>query len=177
MGGFLSALNELFLVEAVNAVRVVAVDCVQNCKGAIDTVVKFGPYKALGDGGIFLVDAVIFKLVGHKQIVDATGFITGFHGSTPLLVVFFDFIGAIGVVVNPQIACLVVFAMACDDLAPKAVHDFLTTVAVVAVAFNPVILVDIKLHGDCPLTGRFVEPVCVVRAVSVLRRDSHHHAA
>lgn len=150
MGGFLSALNELLLVEAVNAVRVVAVDGVQNLKGAIDTVVKFSLYKALGDGGIFLVDAVILKLVGHKQVVDAAGFVTGLHGSTPLLVVFFDFVGAIGVVVNPKTAGFVVFTVGSDDLAPKAVHDFLTTVAVVAVAFNPVILVDVELHGDCP---------------------------
>ena len=86
---------------------------------------------------------------------------------TSLFVILGNFVGTIGVVVNPQAAGFVVFAMGSNDLATESVFDGRAVVAVVAIPFNPVILVNIKLHGVYPLIGDSLKSVCVAPAFSV----------
>ena len=61
--------------------------------------------------------------------------------------VFGDVVGAIHVVVNPQAAGLVVFAVLGDDFNLEAVLYGFAVVTVVAVPIDPVELVDVELHG------------------------------
>lgn len=51
-------------------------------------------------------------------------------------------------VVDPQAAGLVVFAVLCNDLALESVHEFTVMIAVAAIARDPIVPVDVEIHGD-----------------------------